>query len=898
MDKDYIIIDDKTITSNPLLDEIIDKCKMIMNGIVLKDEEEANELETLESVKYADQYIACKESKMRFSDFSYNEDDLKAVGIEESLIKKYVINNSLIPIQYRNALLNNASISYCNSYEELNNYYRTLNGLPPISTLGVIVEPEDIPIELQDRVRVSIPIYQLSNTEIALLDSVGLIEYYKSQNPNAKYLNFLGDKRIDIYKARKARQFEALYVPQCGISQIQDKFEQILEKNRLLFIHTIYSDAYNIESEYYDKFIIVMIILQTFVDMIIEMPDYYIRRDLFDARTIQYLFEANGVEYYKEIPLKYQIALCRNLNRIIKFSSTDQNMIDICSLFGCKNIKIFKYYILKDRKISANDYVWLEDDNNYELKFLRVPIGEQYDNYIRSTENIQNYDDITNNDEYWDGDDSHEHVKSEILKLEFNVLRTKYYRIEAIYDITEMMFESAYFMNIFMNGNVDHSQLVFQIPFLSTTLKFNVVDVILFLYALGYTYNDSDDGIIYNQEDVLYIKGFNFDADMSVIQDYISTYDPNYAYTLEELGVAGFKIPQDKIITINQLMDIYTTNKAINEHLVKMMKEANDKTIYDIYKYLYDSLMVVQLNKEYMTDKNGNQAKTISDYLAAHSPILYNKLSEIKAIVDPETRRSTIANMTSNISDVLDNYLGTGEMDYIISSIPGITLDYIKEYLYKVINFFKSFKITMLPSTTMYVFADKYENTVFIIDRIIKMIWFHKTEMINIIDKLKLDTDLIAKTKLEIIEKLYTYICIYIEDGKREEIFIEDTIKEIIASKTVQDAVLIYDGFIEQYNNLYKTDIVNITEKYISSLVAYADDYWYLLEHIQTFHKNKISDYIQVLDNIYEYTITNIRSLKIDIKEKLELNTKLVENEYIKIQDIVRIKRYYEEKTS
>ena len=53
-----------------------------------------------------------------------------------------------------------------------------------------------------------------------------------------------------------------------------------------------------------------------------------------------------------------------NINRLIKFKSTDQNIVDICSLFGFKSLKLFKYYILKDRTCKNGEYSYSKTVKN------------------------------------------------------------------------------------------------------------------------------------------------------------------------------------------------------------------------------------------------------------------------------------------------------------------------------------------------------------------------------------------------------------------------------------------------------------------------------------------------------------------------------------------------------
>ena len=82
------------------------------------------------------------------------------------------------------------------------------------------------------------------------------------------------------------------------------------------------------------------------MDLVTGIPDYIINRDVFDARCIKYLFESFGIPYYSEIPIKYQQAMLKNLNRLIKYKSSTKNMVDICNLFGFSDAKVFNYYLM------------------------------------------------------------------------------------------------------------------------------------------------------------------------------------------------------------------------------------------------------------------------------------------------------------------------------------------------------------------------------------------------------------------------------------------------------------------------------------------------------------------------------------------------------------------------
>lgn len=393
----------KVLTENPVIDELVYNGRLLMNGCILKDQKEADNYETFESIKQSDFYIIVKENAVGFNSFEYSEELLSQIpAFTPADIVRYSANKSLIPKEYRNTLLTLAREEFVNNYVELNEYYRTLAGLPPLDPeTGVELDLFLTFDDLDGRygtvwTRVSnqahLPLHLWSDSAIQTLEEYGYLETLKEEYPDLKYLNHLGEKKVSIYTARKAEHFECIYLPDCESSDVQNHFYQLLEKNRIVFLKTLYTDAYKFDSDYYDKFIIIMILLQSYCDLINEYAYYIIRRDIFDIRTIKYLFESNGVKFFEDIPIKYQLNLVRNLNRLVKHKSTDRNLIDICGLFGFKSIQLFKFYILKDRTMTGGDYKYTKSvsekwnetivpkDENGKCNFIGMVYGN--DRYV------------------------------------------------------------------------------------------------------------------------------------------------------------------------------------------------------------------------------------------------------------------------------------------------------------------------------------------------------------------------------------------------------------------------------------------------------------------------------------------------------------------------------------
>mgnify|MGYP003296465137 CR=1 FL=1 len=150
------------------------------------------------------------------------------------------------------------------------------------------------------------------------------------------------------------------------------------------------------------------------MDCLTSIPEYIIDREVFDSRCIKYLFESFGIPYYSEIPVKYQRAMLKNLNILIKYKSSTRNMVDICSLFGFSDVKVFGYYLFKQRLVDTNtgEYEFDEDnDITYDLNKL----------YVRDiTGTIQDYNGVRYTKlldyRYYDADQALDYLKIKNLQ--------------------------------------------------------------------------------------------------------------------------------------------------------------------------------------------------------------------------------------------------------------------------------------------------------------------------------------------------------------------------------------------------------------------------------------------------------------------------------------------------
>lgn len=714
-------------TNNPFMDNIISYLKKLAFECILKNEEEANRHETLDSVRQSDLYLSCMNNTVTFDSFeSFPIEILQKSLIPNNLIRDCYRNKNNIPSEYRRTVVEHMKDYIIDTYVEYNNYYRMLNGLPNVDDPGIYIT-EDI----QD-INKNIPVHEMSNESIRLLENNGILNSLREQYPDKKYLNFLGEKKISIYKARKAYKFALLYCPKVDSDRLTNKFIELIERNRVYVLKTIYSEAFKYNSDYYDNFIELFIKIQTIIDIINDIPEIIIRRDFFDSDSIRDMFLSHGIDYFPEIPMRYQLAMIKNLNTLLKYKSTTKNIVDICGLFGFNNIEIFKYYLLKDRKVDIEgNYINPELDENgnpiensvYELKFVKVPVNEIADDYIRNRLNHFGYDEIVLNDPYWNGTYDHDEVKNRILTDAFNYKLTKYLSIDTIYDMSNLSFELAYFFNMIFDNRDLEENLKIPLSKITYNRTFKLTDVICLLYILTYENIGIEDTILDTTSKVLHVTGFNFQADLSELASYLAS----EGYTMEELGIDGFIIPKGKILTYNELLNIYTKNKNIYKHVIKQMHNADGIRIYRIYKKIYDALMVSQLNTSMFKDRDGNFAGTYTNYLRGRDSLLYEVVSNIKTMEGQE-KATKISELMDNIILSLDEYLSSEEFDFAFTRISNISSEMVKEYIYKIINFFKSHTVQLLSMNVIYTLNDRLNNKILIIDDVIlKSIYHHRS---------------------------------------------------------------------------------------------------------------------------------------------------------------------------
>ena len=782
---------ERVFTDAAFVDSVSYYAKILAINSVIKDEERALNCETKETSINGNIYIACKEGRAKWYMFSYTKDILIDAAIPEYLLDQCVKDPMAIPESKREELCNIMVEDFLEKYEEKNDYYRQLAGLPNYGDPGIPIQDEWIPYGLSKGKAKYL--HELDADCLMMMENLGTLEsiismYIDERDPSKyRYLDHMGVYAIDPYDARKAEKFQILYLPSIDHEQLSTRYRILFERNRVYFLRRVYSDAIkytgplepkngnsmretiNDEGPYklntYDAFIMVYLTITTIIDLINEIPNFITHKEVFDARCIRYLFESYGLPYYSEIPTKYQLRLIKNINILIKYKSSRRNMIDICNIFGFENIKVFKYYILRDRKTDKDgNYIFAYKDvpdpddptktitiedptQEYELKFIKMPIDDNPDEYIKKVEDHISYDIHTINDYWWDGEDDHQVIKDAHLNAEFSCRRSKYISIDTTVEMKALAFDLPYFYNLLYDIHKLEEYLLLSVPYINTAHRFRLTDLFIYLFAMNDLYNMLPDYIYTNQfldynsetgeytiRDVEAKVEYDIDHDyyyISNMDDLTNSHDLSlYAFnimpdteeinrflaenfvTWEDVGIKDFKMYGNPIVRYEDLLAVFNTNKGVHDHIVKMMANAETEKEHALYEKIYKMLMTKLFQLDYFIDQEGHMPRTYTEYLQNRDSLLYISLVDVSKIEDKEARRKEIDSIVSQCIYAIDEYIDTETYKNIFSNLPTVSTEYIKKYVAKIIEIFKSYKIQLYDISSSYRFADSNENLI------------------------------------------------------------------------------------------------------------------------------------------------------------------------------------------
>ena len=331
----------KNINSGYNMDALLEELQNVFNTMVIKYSSKAKASETEDSRKSSNEYIACcKGYANKYTFREYPNEVLESAGLTEIEINSFTSIEKLTPEKQKSVI--NAHVNYTiKNYEEKNNYYRELIGLPNTSDEEFIFLDFDVYESLG--ITEIVPIHKLTDYQIAILEKRGIIDELKNKYPNKKYLWFLGYNKIDLIKARDAKNFSILYVDNSIVNEFL--YEELLKNYELIREYNmtvLYNKDLQNHIPYYDNFFALSIMVSTIHKLFTSTFSYLNQYNFYDLRTIKLFYDAYHIPFVENLPFEYHKSLIKNLNYLMQYKSTNKVLEEIFNVFNNTDIIIYK----------------------------------------------------------------------------------------------------------------------------------------------------------------------------------------------------------------------------------------------------------------------------------------------------------------------------------------------------------------------------------------------------------------------------------------------------------------------------------------------------------------------------------------------------------------------------
>lgn len=866
----------------------------IIEQAVIKYKTRADEFETVETKRAADAYITASRKEDTFETYYRYEASIIAeffnLSPTSEAVQAYQKDRNLILLglnsddeiaNRKKEFLTRQRKYIIDHYEEKNNYYRELIGLPNLEDTDFIYVEDD---EIAEKYRINkeTPIHELNIVQISALQAIGYIdtlyEKYKKE-----YLRFLGNEKVDLVLARTVKNFSLLKIPY-GISEAMwDNFSFLYEQCREYFMSCIYVPEFRQTIERYDNFIALCIMIMAIQQVISRVAKGIINRDFFDPYCVRVLFETYGVPYYNNMDTDTLRIITQELNVLIQNKGTNKVLYDIASLLGYNRIKIYKYYLMKTRKFDFNGYpeVYykenelgeqvLDYEKMFDIYFQKVEIQDM-DTYksLLHPSNRKAYEEITGGDPFWIEDDD---LLKQIYEEEYNFIETKYMGISILYRLNQILFENVYLLRMIFDKKDELPFVSLDLPRISEFDRVSLFDSIVLLCAMICKQNKLKGEILVSPSKILHVIGFNFNKDFSLIREDIQN-DPNLDNSLLKY------FTNSTVYTAESVNALYLNFKKLYEELTDVMATTQSIDVYMAYNKLYHTIFYTEENREMFCigeDDDGNKiyATSYLDYLQRMNPNLYSFVEGVEG----EKIYDYINHICQRIMSIIPNlkYLGF---------LSGLS-ETLEMMLVGLIRFFKSYTTDMIGLDVIYICDMKPELLLRLINGLTaqKTLEPHSYQNFSYTDSLVLHGDAIAKDALAIIDRVRRfYMFAYLYDQK----FLEDKLC-IHSTLTPENPLNIFDetSFWKDINIATSFFFKNILKIYTK--ISERDDIS-LMEVFEFFTKEIISEKtLNLYNEIFSlYKEASLNFGTVDFSDSIqELNASVTPKEFISFGEFV-----------
>lgn len=686
---------DYTFSSELFFEELM----RISKDLVWKNPSKALACEDEEYSIEVEQYILSVQNRLVFSVvYQFSEEVLRSFGLSDELVVLYMNDKNEIPVENRDAYTKRQMEWNIKTYVEHNNYYRMLHGLPDeedqeyyYNTLYPEISDSDTPI------------HELSLSQLHMLENVGYIDQLIKEHPKKKYLTHMTNRKIDYYIARNSKPYSILWIGESDFDNLTSDFQDTYNECRTMITTIFYQKVMNSSNPGYAGFMGMMILFQTINLMQKNFLSADITRDFYDVESLRLVYDSYDIPFYSNIPLEYHKKIVKNINILLSHKGSTRVFYDLFDIFDFDGMSIYSYYMIKTRRFGKDGkpiFSYNEDGsyNNqamYDIKFSKVKLYNDPILEMRDPKNHVDYQDMIRNDKYWINDKD---LLDKIYSEEFNFMESKYLGVQTTFNLMKIVYETTYYLKMLLdNRRLLNTTYMYNS---SIHMDINLYDMVIYTCALimkkyGYSGN-----IPVEPHEIGSVMGFNFKANLEVLKKNVTEDD----YLKNDKTLLNYLSTMD-VSSLASVKKVYTNLTSLRKYLIRKMSETDSVPTYWAYYNLYQTLMYSEYTSDTFTKSDGKIAESFEDMLKDCNPSLYDRYFVIG-------------------EDDLDNEVA--DMLYLIKSscstlkhieyAESVNIDIIIEYVFKLLEFFKSAKADLTGYEVVYSLVSSGENILKMMD--------------------------------------------------------------------------------------------------------------------------------------------------------------------------------------
>lgn len=593
--------------TNPL-QNLFSDIEKILAYTEFKDLNAAREHETIESRDRADMWIHAKLQEDTYLTYQkyWQTYMFQSVlpNVKLSNVNYFMEHPLNVPYDFRNVLLEKGRELFLKEYKEENEYYRTLIGLPPIDEdpKRFIYLSKELSISFQADPH--IPIHE--QPDIIQNRYINTDEYATtlSEHQDKPYLKYIGANRIDLFVARRAKDFEIIRYPKNRSDinpNLLKEFGALYSEYREYVMGTLYNSKLEEAFVNYRSFMGLIILYFTLIQISNKSLEGIRSKKYFDDSILYMLLSMYGLPSNLLLTKEVRRKLVTSLQRLTREKGTDDIYLDLIQILGYQDVHVSKLLLMRNQQSDMNEYQF--DDNTpmttfhninaidrihrrikTDPKFVQVPIDDYnlYDNSLASRK-IYDYHDIVDNDPtWWDTEETRDIIKNS----QYSTANTKYIMIDAVVHQMKYLFESIYFTRLLLDNQKFTDRYMITVPELLGVEPVSMYDLAVYILAAT-CMNAGLKGTINNDRSELHATaGFNFDLDINLFQNYL-----NQTKYVEKEKVMAFinDIEIDEASDISRLFEdvIYPMRDWLENKIARSSIRQEFLEYEAIYRALY-----------------------------------------------------------------------------------------------------------------------------------------------------------------------------------------------------------------------------------------------------------------------------------------------------------------------